>query len=52
MNEPANKNRKTSIKSESSDDVESPQPKKKFYRQISREERLYNRDLTEYLKTV
>jgi len=34
------------------DDNNSPKQKLRFYRQISKEEKLYNRDMSTYLKTV
>ncbi|CAF5146149.1 unnamed protein product, partial [Rotaria magnacalcarata] len=39
-----------SVKSESSEEVDSSKQKKRFYRQISREEKLYNRDMATYIK--
>ncbi|CAF5198134.1 unnamed protein product, partial [Rotaria magnacalcarata] len=41
-----------SVKSESSEEVDSSKQKKRFYRQISREEKLYNRDMATYIKMV
>ncbi|CAM4897906.1 unnamed protein product [Rotaria socialis] len=39
-----------SVKSENSEEVEPSKQKKRFYRQISKEEKLYNRDMATYIK--